>query len=57
MTPKTLVYGHLVMEIQAPFHILHVVSYDIQHAMQYPGFMKFPLSTALKDVGSEVVLL
>ena len=44
------------MEIQAPFHILQVESYDIQHLMQYLGFLKFPLSMALEDVGSEVVL-
>ena len=56
MTPESLLDRHQVMEIQAPLGIFHVQSDHIQYAMQDPGFLEFPLSMALQDVGSKVVL-
>ena len=44
------------MVIQTPLGILHVESDHIQYMMQDPGFLEFPLGTALEDVGSKVVL-
>ena len=44
------------MEIQAPLGIFHVQGNHVQYAMQHPGFLEFPLSTALQDIGSKVVL-
>ena len=54
--PESLVNGHQVMEIQAPLGIFHVQSDHIKYVMQDPGFLEFPLSMALQDIGSKVVL-
>ena len=55
MMPESFVNRHQVTEIQAPLGILHVESDHIQY-MQDPGFLEFPLGTALQDIGSKVVL-
>ena len=54
--PESLVARHQVMEIQAPLGIFHVQSDHVQYTVQDLGFLEFPLSTALQDIGSKVVL-
>ena len=54
--PESLVHRHSAMIVQASFRVLHVEGDHIQYTMQDMGFLEFPLSTALQDIGGKMVL-
>ena len=57
MMPKVLVYGHVKLWKSKHLFISSMWrAMASSTAMQYLGFLKFPLSMALEDIGSEVVL-
>ena len=53
---KALIHGCGTTEIQAPVCTIQMDENNIQHSVQNPGLVEFPLYVTLKDIGGKVVL-